>query len=146
MCFAVGQPNVRDINIDPPLKIYHCFCFHKASRAASRMLTGLNGKSISFCTDKQGPICYQLSICVVDPQMTYFVFQTQFNQADRRKADPSRRGKARRCKKVSLCWDVRNDAERTLLSVWSCPSWSPSGYGVFPVVDTLRLRQCEYCL
>ena len=68
------------------------FC-SKASRAVSRMLTGLNGKSISFCTDKQGPICYQLSICVVDPQMTYFVFQTQINQANRHKVDHSRRGK-----------------------------------------------------
>ena len=73
-------------------KIYHSFC-SKASRAVSRMLTGLNGKSISFCTDKQGPICYQLSICVVDPQMTYFVFQTQINQANRHKVDHSRRGK-----------------------------------------------------
>lgn len=54
-------------------------------------------------------------------------------------------GKARHCKKVSLCWDVRIDAERTLLSFWSCPSWSSGGYGVFPMTDTHRLRQCEYC-
>lgn len=81
-------------NIDPPLgEYYHKFLLPKASRAVSRMLTGLNGKSISFCTDKQGPICYQLSMCVVDPQMTYFVSQTEINQANRLKVDHSQRGK-----------------------------------------------------
>lgn len=74
-------------------RILSQFLLPKASRAVSRMLTGLNGKSISFCTDKQGPICYQLSMCVVDPQMTYFVSQTEINQANRLKVDHSQRGK-----------------------------------------------------